>query len=118
MNGKPVAGNEDQNGLFASAVLDKETGEYIVKVANTSDAPQEVTINLNGLKKKGQDITAATVTTLSSDDINADNSLDNPERVVPVTKAIPAADLGAVTKGVFTYNTTLAPKTFSIYKFK
>lgn len=118
MNGKPVAGNEDQNGLFASAVLDKETGEYIVKVANTSDAPQEVTINLNGLKKKGQDITAATVTTLSSDDINADNSLDNPERVVPVTKALPAADLGAVTKGVFTYNTTLAPKTFSIYKFK
>lgn len=118
MNGKPVAGNEDQNGLFASAVLDKETGEYIVKVANTSDTPQEVTINLNGLKKKGQDITAATVTTLSSDDINADNSLDNPERVVPVTKAVPAADLGAVIKGVFTYNTTLAPKTFSIYKFK
>lgn len=118
MNGKPVAGNEDQNGLFASAVVDKETGEYIVKVANTSDTAQEVTINLNGLKKKGQDITAATVTTLSSDDINADNSLDNPLRVVPVTKAVPAADLGAVTKGVFTYNTTLAPKTFSIYKFK
>lgn len=118
MNGKPVAGNEDQNGLFASAVIDKETGEYIVKVANTSDMPQEVTINLNGLKKKGQDITAATVTTLSSDDINADNTLDNPGRVVPVTKAIPAADLGAVTKGVFTYNTTLAPKTFSVYKFK
>lgn len=118
MNGKPVAGNEDQNGLFASAVIDKETGEYIVKVANTSDTPQEVTINLNGLKKKGQDITAATVTTLSSDDINADNTLDNPGRVVPVTKAIPAADLGAVTKGVFTYNTTLAPKTFSVYKFK
>lgn len=118
MNGKPVAGNEDQNGLFASAVIDKETGEYIVKVANTSDTPQEVTINLNGLKKKGQDITAATVTTLSSDDINADNTLDNPGRVVPVTKAIPAADLGAVTNGVFTYNTTLAPKTFSVYKFK
>ncbi|MDE6497015.1 MAG: carbohydrate binding domain-containing protein [Duncaniella sp.] len=118
MNGKPVAGNEDQNGLFASAVIDKETGEYIVKVANTSDTPQEVTINLNGLKKMRQDITAATVTTLSSDDINADNTLDNPGRVVPVTKAIPAADLGAVTKGVFTYNTTLAPKTFSVYKFK
>ncbi|MDE6325013.1 MAG: carbohydrate binding domain-containing protein, partial [Duncaniella sp.] len=118
MNGKPVAGNEDQNGLFASAVIDKKTGEYIVKVANTSDTPQEVTINLNGLKKMRQDITAATVTTLSSDDINADNTLDNPGRVVPVTKAIPAADLGAVTKGVFTYNTTLAPKTFSVYKFK
>ncbi|HBI57787.1 MAG TPA: alpha-L-arabinofuranosidase [Porphyromonadaceae bacterium] len=118
MDSKPVAGNEDQNGLFASAVIDKETGEYIVKVANTSDTPQEVTINLNGLKKKGQDITAATVTTLSSDDINADNSLDNPDRVVPVTKAIPAGELGAVTKGVFTYNTTLAPKTFNVYNFK
>ena len=32
MNGKPVAGNPDQNGLFASAVFDKNTNEVIVKV--------------------------------------------------------------------------------------
>lgn len=117
MDGKPVAGNKDQNGLFASAVLDKKTGEYIVKVANTSDSAQPVTINLNGLKKKGHEITLATVTTLSSADSDAENSLEAPEKIIPVTSAIPAAELGAVNKGVFTYNTTIAPKTFSVYKF-
>ena len=32
MNQKPVAGNDDQYGLFASAVWDNDTREIIVKV--------------------------------------------------------------------------------------
>jgi len=36
MNQKPVAGNDDQYGLFASAVWDNDTREIIVKVVNTS----------------------------------------------------------------------------------
>ena len=36
MNKRPVANLEGQNGLFASAAFDKNTGEVIVKVANTS----------------------------------------------------------------------------------
>jgi hypothetical protein len=35
MNGKPVAGQAGQDGLFASSVFDKQTGEVIVKVVNT-----------------------------------------------------------------------------------
>lgn len=118
MNGKPVAGNDDQNGLFASAVIDKNTGEYIVKVVNTSDSSQNLTLNLNGFKKKGETITSGTVTTFASADPEAENSLANPELIVPVTKDIPGADIEAIKKGTFTFNTSIAPKTFCIYKFK
>lgn len=75
MNGKSVAGQEGQDGLFASAVVDKKKGEIIVKVANTSDKAQDVTLNLNGLKGSR----SATATTLLSDNMDAENTLDNPQ---------------------------------------
>lgn len=118
MAGKPVAGNADQNGLFASAVIDKNTGDYIVKVANTSDSTQDLTINFNGLKKKGSKIVSATVTTLSSENPDADNSLENPGLIVPVTEDVPQSQLSDVNKGTQQFNTVLAPKTFNVYKFK
>ena len=118
MAGKPVAGNADQNGLFASAVIDKNTGNYIVKVANTSDSAQNLTINFNGLKKKGSKIVSATVTTLSSENPDADNSLENPGLIVPVTEDVPQSQLSDVNKGTQQFNTVLAPKTFNVYKFK
>lgn len=117
LNGKPAAGNEDQNGLFASAVLDKNTGEYIVKVANTSSTAQPFDIRLAGLKKK-ESIASATVTTLSSPDADAENSLENPDLIVPVTTEISNSSLGSTEKGVFTYNTSLEPNTFYVFKFK
>lgn len=116
LDGKPAAGNEGQNGLFASAVIDKTTGEYIVKVANTSDAPQPFDIRLTGLKKK-QTISSGSVTTLSCSDPDAENTLDNPDRIKPVTTEINAAD-GTFAKGVYTYSTTLEPKTLYVFKFK
>lgn len=80
MNGKSVAGQEGQDGLFASAVVDKKKGEIIVKVANTSDKAQDVTLNLNGLKGSR----SATATTLQSDNMDAENTLDNPNLIRPV----------------------------------
>ena len=41
MNKRNVTGAEGQNGLFASAVYDKNKNELIVKVANTSDTAQQ-----------------------------------------------------------------------------
>jgi hypothetical protein len=35
MDKKPVAGQAGQDGLFASSVFDKNTGEVIIKVVNT-----------------------------------------------------------------------------------
>lgn len=46
MNKKPVTGAEGQNGLFASAVCDKNKNEIIVKVANTSDKKQPLSLIL------------------------------------------------------------------------
>ena len=40
-----------EDGLFTSAVFDKNTGEYIVKVINTTDKAQTVDIKFDGLKK-------------------------------------------------------------------
>ncbi len=109
MDKKAVTGAEGQNGLFASAVLDKERNEYIVKVANTSDESQELKINFAGLKKK-DNVKKVVVQTLSSDDPLADNSLENPDRVKPVTKEF-AMDERA------DWTTVLAPKTFAVYHF-
>lgn len=80
MAGKPVAGQEGQNGLFASAVTDKNTGEVIVKVINTSKLEQPVQLNLQGMKGAVQ----ASTLTLSHSEMDDENTLDQPEKIVPV----------------------------------
>ena len=80
MQGQPVAGQEGQDGLFASAVLDKPTGDVIVKVINTSKQPQSVTLNLLGLKG---DRSAETLTLSWNGSMDDENTLDEPEKIVP-----------------------------------
>ena len=106
MDGKVVAGDEYQNGLFASAVVDKGTGEYIVKIANTSNFNQSLAIRFNGL----DGITSARQILLHSDDLDADNTLDEPEKIVPEETSISAN--GDV------LNVTLNAKTFAVYIVK
>lgn len=110
MNGKAVAGNEDQNGLFASAVKENPSGDIIVKVVNTGDEPQELQIDFKGLKKK-QRFTTVEVTTLHSDDPDAENTLDNQEIIVPSTRTFSDKDITDM-------NVTLPAKTFALYRFK
>ena len=81
MNGKPVAGQDGQNGLFASAV--REGNQIYIKVANTSDKEQQLTFNFNGLKKKAV-VEALKRIDLSSDKLYEDNSIDAPVNIVPV----------------------------------
>lgn len=88
MNGKPVAGNAGQNGLFASAVVDKKANEIIIKVANTGDKAQEVALNLKGLKKGDH---KAELISLHSDNLDAENTLDEPTKIVPQTSSITVA---------------------------
>ena len=85
MNGKPVAGNDDQDGLHASAVYEKSTNEVIIKIANVSAKAQDVTLNLKGMKKGTHQ---ATITTLQSADLNAENTIENPTKITPQTKTI------------------------------
>ncbi|MCQ2159818.1 MAG: carbohydrate binding domain-containing protein [Bacteroidales bacterium] len=104
MNGKPVAGNDDQNGLFASSVQD---GNLIyVKVANTSDKAQEINFNFNGLKKK-ETVKAVKRIDLTSDKIYEDNSIEAPCNIVPV-------EAGFSGEGQ-SLKASVAPLSFSIF---
>lgn len=106
MDGKPVAGQEGQNGLFASAV--SEGNDIIVKVANVGESAQPLTVDFKGLKKK-EALKRLTVTTLHADD-DAENTLDNQDVVKPVTST-QAID---VTKE---WSATIPARTFAVYRF-
>ncbi|MBO5000961.1 MAG: carbohydrate binding domain-containing protein, partial [Bacteroidaceae bacterium] len=82
MDKKPVGGQEGQDGLFASAVWDNNTKEYIVKVINTSDKAQPISLDFKGLKKKNK-LTNGKCITFHSDNLDADNTVDNPNVVLP-----------------------------------
>ena len=105
MAGKAVAGNEGQNGLFASAALDEPSGRYIVKVANTSAEPQTVTLNFKGMKK-GKAFKSAEITTLSAKHDRDENTLDDPTKVMPSVTHAPVEGS--------TFTVTLAPHSFDV----
>lgn len=108
MDKKAVTGAEGQNGLFASAVFDKNKNEYIVKVANTSDKAQSLTLNFQGLKK--QDVLAdGKCIKLNSLDLDKDNTIEQPLAVTP--QESPVSMEGN------TFSTELEAKTFAVYKF-
>ena len=102
-NGKPVEGAD---GLYASAVYDKDSKNYIIKVANTGDAEKDINITLTGIKKLG----SGKLITLHSNDPLATNTLSEKENVVPQTTNVEA-------KGN-TISTKIPAKTFAVYRFK
>ena len=79
MDGKVVAGDEDQNGLFASSVINKNNDEIYIKIANVNKEDQDVKINLKGLKNAVE----ARCITLTSKNPTDENTLDNPEKITP-----------------------------------
>ena len=85
MDKQPVAGQEGQDGLFASAVLDKPAGQVIVKVINTSRQPQAVTLNLTGMKGAR---TAETLTLSHDGSMDDENTLDQPDKICPKAGSI------------------------------
>lgn len=108
MDKKPVSGQEGQNGLFASAVWDEPTQTYIVKVVNTSDKVQKLNLEFAGLKKSFQ-LTDGKCTTLHCDNPEAENTLDEPNRIVPKETSV-SIEGNAL-------DTEIGPMTFAMYKF-
>ena len=108
--GVPVANQEGQNGLFASAAFDQNTNEVIVKVANTSKTVQPITLNLKDLTGAS---TAETIT-LSHSGMDDENSIQRPEFITPKkgTIAVEADKKQSV------INDQLAPMSFRIYRIK
>ena len=110
MDKKPVANQDGQDGLFASAAFDSKTGEVIIKVANTSRQPQAVSFNLTGVKG---DRTAQTLT-LCHDGMDDENSICKPELITPQ----PGTAQVSNGKKQSVLNDQLPAMSFRIYRFK
>ncbi|MGL5273012.1 MAG: alpha-L-arabinofuranosidase C-terminal domain-containing protein [Phocaeicola sp.] len=108
MNGNPVSGQAGQNGLFASAAWDKDTKSYIVKVVNTGEEAQNISLTFDGLKKN-ETLKNGRCIKFHSADYDLENTLDAPNSIVPQESRV------SMTGNVL--DVTLAPKTFAIYKF-
>jgi alpha-L-arabinofuranosidase len=108
-NGKNVSGADGQNGLFASAVLDKNSNEIIVKIVNTSEKNQNISLNFNGLKKN-EKLSESKVIILKSDDLDAENTLENPFKIVP------QESIANINGNNFA--TEIAAYSFAVYKIK
>lgn len=90
--------------LYITSSVDMETDETILKVVNLSGEAKATTIYLDGASK-----TRVTVTQLMSPSLTAENSLDNPDVVAPVTSE------EAVQDNAFTYQ--FAPHSVTVLAF-
>lgn len=103
----PAAGLEGQNGIFATTSFDTEKGDYIVKIANTSDTDREIKLDFRGLKKKFSNMKVISLHAGDKDE----NTLDDPDKVKPMESELdiqPSVDP----------TVTVPTKTFVIYRFK
>ena len=79
VNNKPLTG---QDSLYASAVIDKNKNEAIIKVVNSSANEKTTCLSFEGVKKISS---RATVTLLTGESLEKMNSLDVPLAISPVT---------------------------------
>lgn len=111
MDSKPVAGQDGQDGLFASSVYDKTTDEVIVKIVNTSKQAQPVQLNLQGIKGER---TAETLTLSHNGSMDDENTLDQPEKITPKAGSV-KAEAG---KKAAVLNDEVPAMSFRLYKIK
>jgi len=82
LNNDVVAG---QDSLYASACIDKNKNELIIKLVNVSSAAKSNEIKLMGIKKSSAPVRE---TVLQSNDLEQCNSLDNPTALSPADKTV------------------------------
>lgn len=113
--GKPSVNpvEKGQDGLFASAVVDKEKQEIIVKVINTQEKPSKTEVNITGLKLK-QLPTTAEVISLDCSRYDAENQPSKPEVVSPKSGSTAVSS----SKSAITFSVTVPAKTFQVFKVK
>ncbi|MFI5136235.1 MAG: alpha-L-arabinofuranosidase C-terminal domain-containing protein [Sphingobacteriales bacterium] len=85
LNNEAVTG---QDGCFATAALDANTHELIIKIVNTGKDEQKADFSVNGVNAAAN----GDLTTLQSDDLNSVNSLDAPLAVSPVKSVVTFKD--------------------------
>jgi alpha-L-arabinofuranosidase len=81
-NNSPLTG---QDGVFASAVLDKKSGEIMLKIVNTSQGIVHKIFQLQGKAKLNSSVVS---TVLQNDRLDAMNTIENPLIIRPVEKVL------------------------------
>ena len=94
-----------QDGMYATACYDKNTRQYILKIANTNTEARDISVTFKGIKA----LPEGKVTALHHDNPNAINTLENKNMVVPKTGNVKAE--GNVLK------VSVPAKTFAVYRF-
>ncbi len=82
MKNEVVAG---QDSLYATASIDTNTNEIIIKLVNASAQSRNNTISLQGIKKMAS---KASMTVLQSDDLFSVNSIAAPQKISPKESVI------------------------------
>jgi alpha-L-arabinofuranosidase len=82
LNGNPLTG---QDSLYASAVIDKNTNEVIIKLVNPSAKPISKTILFDGIKPAAA---KGLLTVLQTNGNSNVNSFSEPKNIAPVESAI------------------------------
>jgi alpha-L-arabinofuranosidase len=77
------AAGEEAKRFFASSTLDEKSGEVIIKLVNGTTQASTSTIDLAGASA----VKPGTITTLHADNLEAVNTLDVPDNVVPTEAA-------------------------------
>ena len=81
----PVKIDDNSKAIFGSATRDDISGDVIIKLVNTKSAVVSADLNLSGVSAGPL---GGTAYVLSSDDLNAQNSLDEPMKVSPKESAM------------------------------
>jgi len=66
--------------FFATAGRDEATGDIVIKAINYDDNPFQANLKLNGVEKIGSE---AQLIVLTAEDVVTNNSLEEPEKVIP-----------------------------------
>ena len=107
LDGQPLISYRDPNKFFSIAGRDLQTGDIIVKVVNGSETPYTTTINLAGVTGVAP---TASVITLQAESAEAENSLDQPQKYIPVSTTITGIQP--------TFETTFKPWSISVLRIK
>jgi len=78
-------GTRQLKSLFYSATRDSASGKITLKIVNSADTPQLVTVDIRGAKSVASKGTATILQAANRDETN---SIKNPKHVVPVTEKV------------------------------
>lgn len=101
---KAIAG---QDSLYASAVVDENTNDLIIKLVNVSGKPQSSVLSLAGVKSLPGE---GRLTVLQGSDLNAVNTFDQPRQIAPQASTIPVKNKKIAMSA--------APYSFSVLRIK